>query len=131
MWVNFLMVVLGSYVVVVVGAWGYWFKNNTQAQVVNEWQNVVLTSIVWVNVAQYIAFVMLVIVLRMQRSTFVLVSAKARWSAVSEREHFKIVEEKEQDTQLEQQVDSLVEAAGIPESVDLTPEEKAEQAESV
>lgn len=99
MWVNLLMLCFGCYTVLLIGAWSYWFKNNAQAQVVNEWQNAVLTSVVWFHVAQYLTFVALTIFLRFQRSTLAIVPSKGRWSAVNTTNRFEVGDLEPTETQ--------------------------------
>jgi hypothetical protein len=86
MWVNLLLLFFGCYTVLLIGAWSFWFKNNAQAQVVNEWQNAVLTSVVWFHVALYLTSIGVTIFLRFQRSTLAIMPSKGRWSAVSTRD---------------------------------------------
>lgn len=76
---NFVVLVYGCYEVAVIAAWGYWFKNNSEVHAVNEWQNAILTSIVVVQLAQYLTFVILLVFLRFQRSTLAIVPSKVRW----------------------------------------------------
>lgn len=141
MWVNFLLLVLGAYAVLLVGAWSYWFKNNAQAQVVNEWQNAVLTSVVWFHVALYLTAVSLTIFLRFQRSTLAIVpSKKHKWKSVRTQETaFEVLPADHQnghtepttedDEELDKQVNAMVSAAGIAEETE--EEAKAENAQQV
>lgn len=81
MLINVVMLLWGGYVATLVAAWGYWYHllEKQASMVVYEWQNVVLSSVVWFNVALYMAFVTMVVFLRFQRSTLAITPYSRRF----------------------------------------------------
>ena len=119
--VNFLLVLWGAYSCSLIAAWALWTRENSPSW---PWQNIILTSYVWVGVASWIACVAFIALLRIfdMKLDVIKPNFEQRQHILPQNEPatFKVVDDDEQA------FDGDTRGRPVDESMDTDPQSEAD-----